>query len=453
MEFPEDKKLSVLHRLSQESNFIGLKELLQKIGNAYSERSVRRWLSELIKEGLVEKRGQKRATKYKVIRRSERQREGFSGCFTGESIQVIENIKRPLYERSPVTYKEEWLKSYQPNITSYIPLPVRKKLHEAGKRCRREDPAGTFAHKIFSRLLIDLSYNSSRLEGNTYSLLDTQKLILEGTGVEGKLDEEKIMILNHKEAIRFLVDTAPRLEVTKETVYTLHYLLSDGLVDPSFTGKIRNHEVRISGSTYIPFENPKVLKTILEHIIETASKIDDPYEQSLFLLIHITYLQAFTDVNKRTARLSANIPLIKNNLVPLSFNDVERDDYTSAIIAIYELQDIHPLMDLYVFSYMRTCAMYDSTVKGLGFDEVRVRTRSQRRAIVRTIILEKLVGEKMREYLVSESQKVVQEKDRSLFIEDVLEDLQEIDQSRIAGLGISPDQLTEWIELKNSFTF
>ncbi len=91
-------------------------------------------------------------------------------------------------------------------------------------------------------------------------------------------------------------------------------------------------------------------------------------------------MQAFSDVNKRTARLSANIPLIKNNFVPLSFNDVEREDYTSAMIAIYELQDIRPLLDLYVFSYMRTCALYDSTVKSMGFDEIRVRYRQQRRA-------------------------------------------------------------------------
>src|SRR6202030_2042468 len=107
-----------------------------------------------------------------------------------------------------------------------------------------------------------------------------------------------------------------------------------------------------------------------ERIIKKAALIENPYEQSLFLLIHITYLQAFSDVNKRTARLSANIPLIKSNLVPLSFNDVDRDDYTSAVIAIYELQNVRPIVDLYVFSYLRTCALYDSTVKTIRFDEV-----------------------------------------------------------------------------------
>lgn len=117
----------------------------------------------------------------------------------------------------------------------------------------REDPAGTHAHQIFNRLLIDLSYNSSRLEGNTYSLLDTQRLVLEGSSAEGKLDEEKIMILNHKEAIRYLVDNAHRLDVDEQTICTLHYLLSDGLVEARYAGKVRDHGVRIGGSTYVPF--------------------------------------------------------------------------------------------------------------------------------------------------------------------------------------------------------
>lgn len=123
---------------------------------------------------------------------------------------------------------DDWFDIYQPNSSFYIPLELRLHLYKEGKRSTFSAPAGTYAHQIFNRLLIDLSYNSSRLEGNTYSLLDTKKLILEGASPEGKLDEEKIMILNHKEAIRYLVNTAPRLKIDKDTICTLHYLLSDG---------------------------------------------------------------------------------------------------------------------------------------------------------------------------------------------------------------------------------
>jgi hypothetical protein len=138
------------------------------------------------------------------------------------------------------------------------------------------------------------------------------------------------------------------------------------------------------------------LQSRFNRIIEKAALIENSYEQSLFLLVHITYLQAFSDVNKRTARLCANIPLVKSNVVPLSFNDVEREDYTSAVIAIYELQEIRLLLDLYLFSYMRTCAMYDSTVKAMGIDEVRVRYRQQRRRYYSTYYFES-VGRRIHE--------------------------------------------------------
>lgn len=344
---------------------------------------------------------------------------------------------------------EDWLKLYEPNTTFYVPSETRMQLIKAGQRAREEDPAGTYAHQIFNRLLIDLSYNSSRLEGNTYSLLDTERLLIQGASAEGKLDEEKVMILNHKEAIRYLVDIAPRLTVSVETVSTLHYLLSDGLVENRYAGKIRDHAVRIGGSAYIPLENPKKLQILLEHILEKAAKIKDPFEQSFFLLAHITYLQAFTDVNKRTGRLSSNIPLIKQNFVPLSFNDVEKDDYNSAMIAIYEFQDVMPLVDLYTFSYLRTCLMYDATVKAIGFDEVRVRYRQQRRTLIREIILQKMSGEKMQNYIHSQSQIISNREERDAFIEDVREDLQEMDHSRIAAFGISNDQLKVWQNLNH----
>ena len=443
---PRDKKLTLLYQLNQESEPISIKDLLDKLGEGYAERSIRRWLLESVEEGIVKKLGHMRGIKFQAIRSLNLQKADISSCFGSESIAAIKLVRRPIFERTPTAYADEWFDAYQPNSTFYIPSTVRDQLHIAGKRLKREDPAGTYAHQIFNRLLIDLSYNSSRLEGNTYSLLDTQKLLLEGAGAEGKLDEEKVMILNHKEAIRYLVDSAPRLNVSKQTICTLHYLLADGLVEPRYAGKVRDYGVRIGGSTYIPSEDPKKLQYQLERIIEKAERIEDPYEQSLFLLVHIAYLQAFSDVNKRTARLSANIPLITKNLVPLSFSDVEKDDYTSAVIAIYELQDVRPLVDLYAFSYMRTCAMYDSTVKTIGFDEVRVRYRQQRRSLVRDVVLNNLVGDSMKEYVSSQASKLAPPKDESAFLADVLEDLEEMDLGRTIGLGISPDQLDDWVK-------
>jgi Fic family protein len=441
-----NKKLEVLRLLSQESNPTRLPELLKKLGRDFKERTVRRWLNEMVLEGLVEKTGHKRSTKYRVIGRNNENNKGISSCFSSESLKSIEYVRKPIYERKPTSYNESWFESYKPNFSFYLSKDLRKQLQEAGKRFSDKDPAGTYAHKIFNRLLIDLSYNSSRLEGNTYSLLDTARLVISGESAEGKLDFEKVMILNHKEAIRYLVENSEKLQIDQQTICTLHYLLSDGIVENKYAGKVRDHWVRIIESTYIPFEDAKKLQFLLNEIANKAKKIKDPFEQSLFLLIHISYLQAFSDVNKRTARLSANIPLIIKNFVPLSFNDVDRENYISATIAIYELLDVKPITDLFVFSYMRTCAAYDATIKAMGFDEVRVRYRKQRRGIIRDLICKKLFGKEMLNYIESEMKKEVPLKYQSEFMEDILEDLEGMDKNRIAGLGITPKQLDVWLK-------
>lgn len=439
-----DNKMAVLRQLGLESEPISLPELVLKLGEGFKERSVRRWLGLMVEEGVVKKIGHKRGTKYLAAGRAQEGTCEVSSCFSSASLKAIEVVKRPLFERLPIAYSDRWFDSYEPNSSYYLDKYLRQQLLASGARANGQDPAGTYAHQIFNRLIIDLSYNSSRLEGNTYSLLDTERLLLHGDTAEGKLDEEKAMILNHKEAIRYLVDNAPKLEVSRNVVCTLHYLLSDGLVEPSEAGRVRKHSVRIGGSTYIPFEDPRRLEQQLEKIVAKASAIKDPYEQSIFLLVHISYLQAFADVNKRTARLAANISLIKGNLVPLAFSDVRVEDYMSAIIAIYELQDVQPLADLYVYSYLRTCAAYDSTVKAMGFDEVRVRYRQERRNVIREVILRGLVGKEMKQFVDAEAKARVPSTVVVAFVNDVLEDLEQMDESRIAGLGITPEQLEGW---------
>lgn len=433
-----------MRQLEQEPSAISLPDLLRKLGHSFKERSVRRWLNALVEEGVVEKKGQKKGTKYSIPKRSEEGRVSTT-CFSSTSQEIIAFLRKPLFERHPLAYNEQWFDSYQPNKDFYLPTSLRQQLLKAGQRAHAHDPAGTYAHQIFNRLLIDLSYNSSRLEGNTYSLLDTERLLLQGNDAEGKLDEEKIMILNHKEAIRYLVDNASKLEINHHVICTLHFLLADGLMEPTDAGKVRRHRVRVGGSVYMPFEDPKRLEQQLEKITFKAAAIKDPFEQSFFLLVHISYLQAFADVNKRTARLAANIALIKNNLVPLAFNDIATADYMSAMIAIYELQNVRPLVDLYIYSYLRTCTAYDATIHAMGFDAVRVRYRQERRSLIREIILSHKTGKALAQYIQHETTQLIPQIDQQSFIEDLHEDLHLIDESRLAGLGITPEQLKQWI--------
>lgn len=448
---PRDRKLEILQKLAQEAEPITLSNLLGKIQSRYANRTVRRWINQLIEEELVKKIGHTKNAKYLAVDKKKNNVAEISSCFSSESLDAIAQINLPLYARNPVAYNEQWLARYIPNKSYYLSSAIREKLLLSGQRASKKEPAGTYAHQIFNRLLIDLSYNSSRLEGNTYSLLDTERLLLYGDSAEGKLDGEKIMILNHKETIRYIVDNASAIQIKKETICTLHYLLSDGLVDAKYAGKIRDHGVRIGGSTYIPYENPNSLEKKLQQIVDKAAQIENPFEQSLFLLIHISYLQAFTDVNKRAARLSANIPLITQNLVPLSFNNIDTDAYLSSLLAIYELQAITPLIDLYIYSYMRTCSAYDSTIQAMGFDEIRVRYRRQRRDLIREIIQSKLVGSQLNLYVKQAVQKkAIPTEDKENFLIDLFEDLDLMDESRLGRLGVTPEQLHSWKKLHSN---
>lgn len=435
-----------MHLLGEEAEPVSLKQIFQKLKIKLPERTVRRWFLEMVRKGTLAKYGNRKAVKYQIIKKTQRSSGTVIDCFSIESEQILKQTRQPVFKRMPVLYDEKWMDRYKPNVDFYIPLEKRNQLARAGKRLKFEGPAGTYAHQIYNRLLIDLSYNSSRLEGNTYSLLETEKLLLQGQEASEKLTEEKIMILNHKEAIRYLIDNAPKMQICSETIQTLHFLLADNLIDHAQCGHVRNHGVRISGSVYVPLEDTKRLQMRLEKIVQKASQIENPYEQSLFLLIHIAYLQAFTDVNKRTSRLSANIPLIKHNLVPLSFNDIEKDDYIAAMIAVYEFQDVNPILDLYVFSYRRTCALYDATAKMVGFDEVRVRYRQQRRNMVRDIVVQKV--QDAQKYVLEQNLSFLKPEDKDAFIEDLIEDIANLDKIYLGGLGITQDEFQSYLNAK-----
>jgi Fic family protein len=446
-----DRKMAVLMVLKEYKKPLQLPELSEILKNQFAERSLRRWLQELVEEGFVKKSGAKRSTSYEAIEIQPKQ-EAIEvltkTIFSEQSEQVISYVKQPLYLRNPVGYQNTWLASYEPNKTFYLSQEQRKHLKQEGARRYQHEIAGTYARHIYNRLMIDLSYNSSRLEGNTYSLLETEKLILAGEISENKLSTDEVMILNHKEAIRYLVDNAVTLKIETQIICTLHYLLADGLLPASACGIIRAHGVKVGGSTYLPIDNKLKLENNLADICRKAAVINDPYEQSFFLLVHIAYLQAFEDCNKRTSRLSANIPLIRDNLVPMSFNDVPKEDYTNAMLSIYELNKVQPLVDLYLYSYLRTCKQYDISIESIGFDRIKIQYRQQRREVISAVIHRKLKSEDINAFILQQSRKLVPEKDQQQFALSVQEDINNLTLSQILGMGVSTQEFNMWKETK-----
>jgi hypothetical protein len=249
-------------------------------------------------------------------------------------------------------------------------------------------PAGTFARQVLDRLLIDLSWASSRLEGNTYTRLDTQNLISFGRLAEGKDAVEAQMILNHKVAIELLVDDAERVGFDRFTLLNLHALLADNLLaDPDAAGRLRVLPVQISGTVYQPTGIPQVIEEQFDLFLAKARAIDDPFEAALFAMVHLPYLEPFEDVNKRVSRLAANVPLIRNNLAPLSFVDVEERAYVEATLGVYELGRVELLRDLFGWAYERSCQRYTVLREALPTpDPLRLRYRAELAEVVREAV-------------------------------------------------------------------
>lgn len=255
-------------------------------------RTMQRHLLSLVQENRLIVEGASRTRRYRLPPKNDRsgefamvvvQENGFEIPLSVESRAIREIVLKPAHLRLPVGYNREFLDQYRPNNTYYLSDNIRRHLLEIGG-ARGSLPAGTYARQIFNRLLIDLSWNSSRLEGNTYSLLETERLLKLSEIVEEKDLKETQMILNHKDAIEFLVDSAGDIGINTLTILNLHAILSQDLLgDPEACGRLRSIlRVGIGQSVYNPSGVPQLIEECFQRIIDIASKIQDPFEQAFF---------------------------------------------------------------------------------------------------------------------------------------------------------------------------
>ncbi len=355
-------------------------------------------------------------------------------------------IRAPIQKRQPVGYQRDFLDDYRPNVTHYLPAETRQRLLDMGPRPDSERPAGTYARTIYSRLLIDLSWNSSRLEGNTYSLLETERLLGLGEAAEGKDAREAQMILNHKAAVELLVDQADEVGFNRYTILNLHALLADNLLgDPQAGGRLRRIPVGIGGTVYHPLEVPQLIEECFEQILDAAAAITDPFEQAFFALVHLAYLQGFEDVNKRVSRLAANIPLIRGNLCPLSFVDVPERAYIDGVLAIYELNRVELLRDLFVWAYERSSGRYSAVRQSLGEpDPFRLRYRAVVAEAVAAVVRTGMDKQAATELVRQRAAEQVSPANQARFVEVVETQLMSLHEGNIARYRLRPAEYQAW---------
>jgi Fic/DOC family len=307
------------------------------------DTTIWRALTRLVETGKLEVSGRGRATKYIIA---------------GSGV-VRAHLQTPYNKRPPVQYNPKFLDAYVPGKTFYLPANDRELLRQAGSPTGSPLVAGTYARRILEKLLIDLAWASSRMEGNTYDILQTERLIKFGEAVEGKDRKEALMILNHKDAIEYVVDNLDAITFARPDLFNIHALLAEGLlVDPAMAGRLRGTPVGISHSSYKPLEDGITIEEEFDIILAKAQAIEDPFEQSFFLLVHIPYLQGFVDINKRTSRVASNIPLLKADLAPMSFLTMDDAAYIDGLIGIYELNNVALLREVYVASYLASAEKY-----------------------------------------------------------------------------------------------
>ena len=435
---------------------IGGDELLNESGLGLHRRSFQRRLSALAEAGRIRVEGKTRGVRYfPAVQKSQEQPTTSTGKVTsqdvdpyvpmspeGEAIKAY--VRQPRHLRKPVVYRTEFLEQYQPNHSAYLSAKLLEQLHALGRSPAEQTPAGTFARDILNRLLIDLSWASSQLEGNTYSRLDTERLIEFGQVAEGKDAFETQMILNHKQAIEFLVHSPEQAVVSQDTIVALHALLSDGLMrDPAMCGRIRSRAVEIGGSVYLPVALPQRLEELFGIVVSMAAEIEDPFEQAFFLMVHLPYLQPFEDVNKRVSRLAANIPFIRHNLCPLSFIDVPQQAYVDAMIGVYELNQVDLLRDVFVWAYERSCQQYVAVQQSLvPPDIVRLRYRQVLGEVIATLVRSN--QEATAANVLALLPNSIPTEDRNHLVQLVLKELDGLHAGNAVRFGLRPLELLSW---------
>lgn len=363
--------------------------------------------------------------------------------------EVRAYVRRPIGSRKPVGYDRVFLDSYRPNVSAYLDPKERAHLAAVGRAGAGGQPAGTFAKLILNRLLIDLSWNSSRLEGNTYSLLDTRRLIDFGEEAEGKERLEAQMILNHKDAIEFLVGSAAEIGFNRYTILNLHAMLANNLLaDDAAAGRLRRIAIGIEMSVFHPLEVPQLVEECFDQVLATAAAIRDPIEQSFFAMVQLPYLQPFDDGNKRVSRLAANIPLVRNNLSPLSFTEVPPGAYAEAVLGVYELNRIDLLKDVFVWAYERSAARYAAVRQSLGEpDPFRLRHRDSLRELVGEVVRARMSRKAAASHIASWTAEHVEPADRDRFRETTENELLGLHEGNFARYRLRPSEFEAWQEV------
>ncbi|PKL15154.1 MAG: cell filamentation protein Fic [Spirochaetae bacterium HGW-Spirochaetae-5] len=333
----DNREIAILNFLIANEG-VSSKEIHEGIAESVSYATIKRILSKLTDENLISIKGKGKGTRYFI-----------SSVY--ELLQPIDIVK--YYEKE--IDEREIKTDFNYSLISDILIKHNVfTLQEIDKLLKLQDKytqnisqlSESEYKKELERLAIDLSWKSSQIEGNTYSLLETERLLKDKETASGKTKEEAIMLLNHKDAIDFIIDNPDYLSpISISKIEDIHALLVKEL---AIDRNLRKRRVGISGTNYRPLDNEFQISEALSAMCSLLNAKKDVFEKALLALVLISYIQPFMDGNKRTARIVSNAILMNNQYCPLSFRTVDSIDYKKAMLLFYEQNNISAFKDIFI---------------------------------------------------------------------------------------------------------
>lgn len=337
LSYRQERIIEILQKTSN----ISISEIKESLQANISQITLNRDLAKLVRDGLIEKSGIGRAIRYQLstkyllfapinidsyfdkeidFRRGMKQ-------FNSKIFNVIENSD--LFTSEENKKLNNWQTKYLNNIENLTPTIYQKELE---------------------RLTIDLSWKSSQIEGNTYSLLETEQLLVQKIEAKNKSKEEASMLLNHKEALQYIAHKPKELvnPIRISTIEDIHSILTKNL---NIDKNIRSNIVQITGTTYTPPDNEFQIREYLQKVCDLINSKENSFEKALISIALISYIQPFADGNKRSGRIMGNAILMENNNCPLSYRSVDPLDYKKVMLLFYEQNNLSAFKDLFMKQY------------------------------------------------------------------------------------------------------
>lgn len=321
-------------------------EISSAITKEISERTLKRFIADCTEKGYIEVVGKGPATKYKLTPQA----------YVTMPLDLATYFDKDIDERTIQNkFNFDLIREILPKVQLFTDEELLI-LHKAQLEFQQHvsEMTDTEYRKEMERLGIDLSWKSSQIEGNTYSLLETERLLKEKQTANGKTKEEAVMLLNHKDTLDFILDVPDYLkEISLKRIEEIHALLIKEL------GIERRHRrVGITGTNYIPLDNEFQIREALEDTCTLINRKKDVFEKAFLAIVLLSYIQPFTDGNKRTARIISNGILIANGYCPISFRSVDSIDYKKAMLMFYEQNNIASFKQIFIDQFLFAVKTY-----------------------------------------------------------------------------------------------